>query len=87
MDNQHRQISGYRELDEAEITAMNEIKAVASKVEELVEKLQLFDSLGSVVASEVGAASVDRRWLAIGVTQLQQGFMALTRAVAQPTTF
>jgi hypothetical protein len=29
----------------------------------------------------------DQRWLAIGATQLQQGFMALTRAIAKPEFF
>lgn len=27
------------------------------------------------------------QWLAVGTTQLQQGLMAVTRAVAQPTSF
>jgi hypothetical protein len=29
MENQHRQIKGYRELDQAEIDLMNKIKAVS----------------------------------------------------------
>lgn len=34
-----------------------------------------------------GQGGVDARWLAIAKTDLQKGFMFLTRAVAQPTTF
>lgn len=74
VDNQHRKITGYRDLTEREIELMNEIKARAGFVGELVAELELL-------------VGVDRRWLAIGQTNLQQGFMALTRAVAKPETF
>ena len=75
MENQHRKVIGYRELTEEEIAAMNEIKRVAEEVGDLVDQLK-------------GVAHTpDLRWVAIGVTDLQKGFMALTRAVAQPTTF
>lgn len=30
---------------------------------------------------------LDTRWLAIAKTDLQQGFMSLTRSIAKPTTF
>ena len=33
------------------------------------------------------APSLDQRWVSIGATDLQTGLMALTRGVAQPTTF
>lgn len=72
MDNQHRKISGYRELSQEEIDAMNEIKALARTVGELIDKIQ---------------PSADPRWLAIGKTELQQGFMALTRSIAKPEFF
>jgi hypothetical protein len=32
-------------------------------------------------------AGIDQRWLSIGVTDLQKGFMGITRAIARPTTF
>lgn len=40
----------------------------------------------------VGSASlinkdIDQRWVSIGATELQQGLMALTRAIAKPTFF
>jgi hypothetical protein len=74
MENQHRKINGYRELDEAEIALMNAIKAKGAELGELVAILR-------------GTPDLDQRWVAIGTTELQQGLMALTRAVARPTFF
>ena len=74
MENQHRKIKGYRELSQSEIDAMNEIKSKGAELGELVAKLREIDGL-------------DHRWLSIGATDLQTGLMALTRAVAQPTSF
>lgn len=74
MENQHRHIKGYRELTEEDIALMNKIKDQASQVGELVKELST-------------SLETDKRWVNIGQTDLQKGFMALTRAVAQPTTF
>jgi hypothetical protein len=74
MDNQHRQIKGYRELNEQEIFRMNEVKEAGL-------------ALGSLVAAMEALPDVDKRWLAIGRTHLQEGLMALTRAVAKPEFF
>jgi hypothetical protein len=76
MENQHRMIKGYRELSATEIARMNEIKALGAKIGELVEALEV-----------EGSASGDPRWVAIGKTHLQQGLMALTRAIAKPEFF
>ena len=74
MDNQHKQITGYRDLSQGEINAMNAIKAVGEQLGTLVEVLR-------------AEQSTDKRWVSIGATDLQTGLMALVRAVAQPTTF
>lgn len=74
MDNQHRQIKGYRELSQAEIDLMNDIKTKGAELGELVAKLRATEGL-------------DQRWVSIGATDLQTGLMALTRGVAQPTFF
>ena len=74
MDNQHRKIKGYRELDQDEIDAMNQVKDLAANVGTLIEKLEQTDSS-------------DKRWLAIGKTDLQKGFMALVRSIAKPGFF
>ena len=74
MDNQHKQIKGYRDLSQEEIDLMNEAKSLAVQVGELVAKIQ---------ANHL----TDKRWASISQTDLQKGFMSLIRAVAQPTTF
>ena len=74
MENQHRQIKGYRELGQAEIDAMNEVKAKGAELGELVAKLR-------------ANPEIDPRWVSIGATDLQTGLMALTRAIAKPTFF
>lgn len=67
-------ITGYRELSQGEIATMNTIKAKAVELGELVAMLK-------------AKPGIDQRWVSIGATELQQGFMALARSVAQPTTF
>ena len=74
MENQHRKISGYRELSQEEIDLMNEIKVYGMKLGSLIDQLRTFENL-------------DQRWVSIGATDLQKGLMALTRAVAKPTFF
>lgn len=74
MDNQHRQIKGYRELSQEEINTMNEIKEAGIALGILTDKLRAL-------------SGIDRRWFDIGVTDLQTGLMALTRSVAKPGFF
>lgn len=74
MDNQHREIKGYRELNAEEIALMNEVKSKGAELGELVAKLRAIEGL-------------DQRWVSIGATDLQTGLMALTRGVACPTFF
>jgi hypothetical protein len=74
VDNQHQHIKGYRDLSAEEIALMNQIKEQGVVLGELVQKLR-------------AEQRVDQRWVSIGQTDLQTGLMALTRAVAQPTTF
>lgn len=85
MENQHRKIAGYRELDQGEIDLMNEIKAKGAELGELVKKLE---SNQARITAEHGTGDAEPfRWIAIGKTHLQQGLMALTRAVAKPESF
>ena len=74
MENQHRKITGYRELTFKEIDLMNQIKLKGVELGDLVDLLR-------------GLPDVDQRWVSIGVTDLQTGLMALTRAVAKPSSF
>ena len=52
MENQHRQIKGYRELSQAEIDLMNEIKTKGAELGELVVKLQTTERRVRLVVSE-----------------------------------
>ena len=74
MKDQHTMIKGYRDLSQDEIKVMNAIKQKAEEVGILLEEMQANKDL-------------DQRWVAIAKTDLQKGFMAAVRAVAQPTTF
>ncbi len=67
-------IKGYRELSQNELDMINEGKELAEQVGAWVNKLE--NKLG-----------IDTRWLRIGATDLQKGFMAVTRSIAKPTTF
>ena len=74
MENQHLKIKGYRDLSQEEIDLMNKIKLKGNELGELIKELQQLESS-------------DKRWVAIGQTNLQQGIMALVRAVAKPESF
>lgn len=87
MDNQHQHIKGYRDLSPIEIQLMNEIKAKAEEVGELVSKLKTLHYTTDPASVTVTNDRPDQRWVAIGATDLQTGFMALVRSVAKPTTF
>jgi hypothetical protein len=67
-------ITGYRDLSEAEIALINRVKAKAKEVGELLDEIQPH-------------AATDLRWISIGRTDLQQGFMAVIRAIARPEGF
>lgn len=78
MSTQKSPIKGYRTLTDDETKLINEGKELAEKVGEFVIRLeQLSDP----------AIEPDYRWLAVGKTDLQKGFMAVIRSIAKPTTF
>jgi hypothetical protein len=73
-------VTGYRQLSEAEVALMNEGKALAEKCGEYIAKLR-------AITPTVSHNGLDQRWVSIGATDLQRGFMAVIRGIAQPTTF
>ncbi len=91
MENQHRKISGYRELSQGEIDLMNEIKALGPQIEAVVQKVQEHlteqDTYADLEESTRLMRADPSRWASTAETQLQLGLMALTRAIAQPTFF
>lgn len=74
MKDQHKLIKGYRDLTQAEIDAMNAVKAEGVRLGVLIEDLRV-------------NSSIDQRWVDIAETHLQQGVMAAVRSIAQPSTF
>lgn len=66
-------VAGYRSQSEENVALVNGFK----QSEEYI--LRTLDEL----AKE--GDTIDKRWLAIGRTQLEQAFMAINRAVFQPT--
>ena len=74
MENQHKQIKGYRDLSQEEIDLMNEVKAEGERLGQLVERVSQIED-------------VDLRWVSIAKTDLQKGVMSLVRSIAKPTTF
>ena len=74
MKDQHEKIIGYRDLSQEEIDLMNEGKVLAEQCGAFIAKLEAIDS-------------VDKRCVALGKTNLQQGFMWAIRGVAKPGTF
>lgn len=75
MDNQHRRITGYRELDESEVALMNRIKAKEAEAAELVSLVRTTAPQGE-----------PQRQVAIAVTAFEEAFMRLVRAVARPAS-
>lgn len=71
MDNQHRKISGYRDLSEAEISLMNEIKDFEARWNGMIDRLRATEGL-------------DHRQVSIAATDGESAFMRAVRAVAQP---
>ena len=71
MENQHKQISGYRDLDQADIDAINDVKQAEVNLGELWRAVTALDG-------------VDMRWASIAKTHFEEGFSALVRSIAKP---
>lgn len=86
MDNQHRKISGYRELTQHEIDLINKIKAAGTLIEQIIEEVEHTNLvIGST--SELDEIAEPQMWTHQAKINLKIGLMALTRAVAKPTSF
>jgi len=91
MENQHRKISGYRELNQTEIDLMNEVKALGVVMENLLVKVAAHVAPqhheGSDQTNNRLANATPERFLELAKTEFQTGLMYATRAVAQPEFF
>lgn len=65
-------VSGYRPQSGVSVALVNENKATEERI------LRLMDFLKD------NPDQVDQRWLAVARTQIEQGFMALNRAIFRP---
>jgi hypothetical protein len=83
VDNQHRKLSGYRELTQDEINLINEIKGHEQVTLAIIGRVR---GAALLVASEelVDGETEPLRWTRLSKDYLQMGIMALIRAVAQP---
>lgn len=79
-------VTGYRQLTEAEVALMNEGKALAEQCGAYIAKLRQHTG-PQTSDDDQTKLSLDQRWISIGATDLQRGFMAVIRGIAQPTTF
>lgn len=70
MENQHRLIRGYGELDQAQIDHMNALK---ENEQELISDLETM----------MGEQGIDRRLVSIAITHIETGFMFANKAIAR----
>ena len=94
MENQHRNIKGYRELSSMEIALMNEIKDKGNELGELISNLKGLrkkeaNRLDNGESTELTQEQLKASGKAINIAteNLKTGFMWLTRAVALPDSF
>lgn len=84
---------GYRQLSQAEIDLIAEVKEHAEQTRSLLARVEHFcidrHDADKVKPDYVAHSVVTEpmRWAGVARTELQQGFMALTRAIAAPTSF
>lgn len=80
-------ITGYRQLSEQEVALMNEGKALAEQCGAYIAKLRSHKDNPVREGDNRNSPPLDQRWISVGATDLQRGFMAVIRGIAQPTTF
>lgn len=76
-------VKGYRKLSKLELELVNKVKDHAELTRELITELK------RVETPKMGGMGFlfDTHWVGIGEIHLQQGFMALVRAITRPETF
>jgi type IV pilus biogenesis protein CpaD/CtpE len=79
VENQHRKITGYRDLSEAEIVLMNEAKQHESAAAALVARVR-------EVIDASGAQPQALRDIAMARTSYEDATIRLVRAIALPRT-
>lgn len=83
-----QKITGYRQLTKEELALINEGKDLAEQCGKYITKLRAYaPERTDGGPSYAPGGTLDQRWISIGATDLQRAFMAITRGIAQPTTF
>lgn len=67
-------VSGYRDQSSTAVKLVNEFKALEERVLRHLDELK----------ADTHEVQPDQRWLAIGRTSIEQGFMAVNRSVFKP---
>ena len=71
MTHQALPVQGYKPQSQESVDLVNANKQIEEQV------LRILDTLG-------GRQDVDKRWLAIGRTHIEQAFMSINRSIFQP---
>lgn len=66
-------VSGYKPQNTQAVNAVNQNKAIEEKVLRILDELKGDPNL-----------RVDQRWLAVGRTHIEEGFMAINRSIFKP---
>lgn len=66
-------IQGYRKQSQEAVDAVNEFKRLEEEFLRAVDRLKANPNIAE-----------DGRWLAIGVTEVEKGFMAVNRSIFKP---
>ena len=82
----------YRQLSPAELALMDELNAHREATRDLVNRVEQFCQARDSEPLPGGDAphpvtTHPSRWVSIGRTDLQTGYMSLARAIAQPSFF
>lgn len=73
-------VAGYQPQSDDNVATVNENKVLEERILRQIDRLML-----RIGAKGPGVLTVDGRWLSISRTLIEQGFMALNRAVFQPS--
>lgn len=94
MDNQHRAIEGYQEMDQQKIDLFNKITATGKILEDLCNEVGMYYRIEDEDKKRAtGELTLYKhtlnpdRWRALAITEFQTGLMFLKRALARPTIF
>lgn len=72
-------VAGYRTQSDANVAIVNQNKELEERVLRQIDRISGRSRTGTLDSQQF-----DQRWVSIAKTQIEQGFMALNRAIFQP---